>query len=78
MFSSGIQGHAYVAAYSMNDAVRVITEVLGYEPRGIRSELKIYWSRGCWGTPMDGITPERGMWVQQGYNFKPVKLERKE
>jgi hypothetical protein len=65
-------GHAYVAAYSKDDAVRVITEALGYEPRGMMSELNTYWSHDCWGNTMDGITPERGLWICKPHG-QPVR-----
>ena len=67
-------GHAYVAAYSRADAARVITEALGYEPRGILNELKVYWSQGTWGDHMKGITPERGIWVQRDRQAKPMRV----
>ncbi len=66
-------GHAYVAAHSLADAARVITEVLGYKPRGIVNELAVYWAHDCWGDSMAGITPERGMWVQAKRDNKPVR-----
>ena len=72
--SRGERQHIYVAAYSREDAVRVVTEVLGREPRGIRGEIKDYWFDGCWGRAMDGITPERGAWVCDEPNGRPVRL----
>lgn len=52
--------HVCVAAYSMEDARRVCLEA-GMRDPGVR-EIKEYWSE-CWGNDMDGITPERGIWV---------------
>lgn len=66
------QVHAYVAAYSRADAVRVITEYLGYKTRGMENELKVYWSE-TWGNPMIGIEPQRGLWVQLKHMDKPIK-----
>jgi hypothetical protein len=65
-------GHAYVAAYSVADACRVIRECSnnGY---GVETELRVYWSHDAWGTAMNGITPERGLWVQFERNKKPVR-----
>lgn len=65
---SGEKGydHIYVAAYSRADAVRLITEYEGYEPRGINTEIKVYWAE-CWGRPMDGIMPERAIWLSCEY-----------
>jgi hypothetical protein len=66
-------GHCFVAAYSVEDAVQVVTEFLGYEPRGIRGEIKNYWNAGCWGTQMDGITPVRGLWLSKNGRDKPER-----
>lgn len=55
--------HCYVAAYSVADALRLVEQCLGYLPRGMRGEIENYWSPGLWGRTMDGITPERGIWV---------------
>jgi hypothetical protein len=68
-------GHMYIAAYSVEDAVRLLTELHGHEPRGIRAEIRNYWSPNCWGIVMDGITPERGIWVTDKDNdMKPKRL----
>lgn len=53
--------HAYVAAYSRADARRVIEEYCGRLPSD--NELREYWSE-CWGNAMNGIVPERGLWLQ--------------
>ncbi len=66
--------HAYVAAYSQADARRVCEE-LGYQLTA--SELKVYWSHGCWGTRMDGITPERGLWLQENWHEVPKRITEK-
>jgi hypothetical protein len=58
--------HVYVAAYSRPD-IRALFVELGLHPPSI-SEIAVYWSPRCWGTAMDGITPERGVWIQQGRN----------
>ena len=64
-------GHLYVAAYSVKDACDITNEAYrklkGYTDRPdikgtTLSEIKTYWSKGCWGNPMAGITPERGVW----------------
>jgi hypothetical protein len=54
--------HMYIAAYSVADASRLINEFNGYE-RNYAQEIKIYFSKGCWGNSMEGITPERGIWI---------------
>jgi hypothetical protein len=30
------------------------------------NEINVYFSKGCWGNVMEGITPERGAWVEDG------------
>lgn len=65
---------AYVAAYSTADAVRLIEEYNGGWPRAA-SELRTYWSKGTWGRAMDGITPERGIWIATEFSDeKPRRL----
>lgn len=64
--------HAYVAAYSRADARKVIEEYCGRLPPD--SELRDYWSAGCWGTAMASITPERGLWIQFDSREKPVRV----
>ena len=62
----------YVAAYSRADAERVIEEYAGHRPT--RSELRDYWSP-CWGNPMDGIEPERGLWLTFDHSERtPVRV----
>lgn len=56
--------HAFVAAYSIADAQRLVSEYTG-RPTSI-SEIKSYWSKNAWGNAMDGITPERGIWISFG------------
>jgi hypothetical protein len=66
--------HAYVAAHSTADAVRLIEEYNGGWPRAA-SELRTYWSKGTWGRAMDGITPERGIWIATEFSDeKPRRL----
>lgn len=53
--------HAYVAAYSRADACRVIEEYAGRSVPD--TELRVYWHEGAWGNRMEGISPERGLWL---------------
>lgn len=53
---------AFVAAYSRADAGRLLCQAAGKDLRGIDNELKDYFNQ-CWGDTMNGITPERGVWV---------------
>lgn len=70
---SGAYRHAYIAAYSREDARRVIEEYCGRKPPV--SEIRDYFSEGCWGTSMSSITPERGLWIQiEGKADKPVRV----
>lgn len=80
-------GRLYVAAYSAKDAIDLVNEAYrklrGYTDRpDIRvvsvSELRTYWSKGCWGNSMDGVTPERGVWWGKedgrGMALKPERI----
>lgn len=64
---------AYIAAYSLADAGRLIVEYLGRKPRGLDSTLRLWWNRGAWGNAMEGITPSRGIWVKLDRNA-PVQI----
>ena len=64
--------HFYVCAESMAHALRLVNEVSG--KHYTINNAKNYWSKGCWGNQMDGITPEVGVWTVQGYNDKPKKV----
>ena len=77
MLSQGKQGHGYIAAYSVADAIRVLDEYVG--GRGNSTEIRKYWAHDCWGNPMDGITPERGLWVSEDrWGVKPTRICPKE
>ncbi len=64
--------HAYVCAYSRADARRVIAEYCGRMPPD--SELRNYFCEGAWGNGMEGVTPERGLWLQFDRSEKPVRV----
>jgi hypothetical protein len=54
---------AYIAAYSISDLMRVISE---YTQRSTsRSEIDNYWSKDAWGNSMAGVQPERGIWLKK-------------
>ena len=63
--------HIFVCAHSMADAARVCEQYFAQPPS--RNEMKEYWSPNCWGNSMDGITPERGLWIQFR-SEKPVRV----
>ena len=58
---NGKVGHAYIAAHSIADAARMCEQIVGC--RGWVPEIKNYFCKGHWGDKMQGITPERGIWV---------------
>ena len=62
---------AYIAAFSRADAARVIEEYCGTRPSA--GELKNYFTEGHWGNSMDGIEPERGLWLKFR-NTNPVRV----
>lgn len=64
--------HIFVAAYSAADARRVCVEAGQSDPGA--NEVSKYWSAGCWGNSMDGVTPERGLWVVHGVDGMPQRL----
>lgn len=64
--------HGYVCAYSRADARRVIEQYCGRLPPD--SELKNYWVEGAWGREMEGVTPERGLWLQFDRSQPPAKV----
>lgn len=53
--------HAYIAAASRADALRIIEAYSGRKAPA--NELKTYWSEGVWGDRMNGVEPERGLWL---------------
>lgn len=63
----------YAAAYSRADLRRLIEAYCGRDP-GDR-EIKEFWSAGCWGRHMEGVNPERGLWLRaNGPNSQPIRL----
>jgi hypothetical protein len=68
------QAHLYVAARSRADAARMLSAIFGPPVSVMESEMKRYWSSGCWGTAMDGITPERGVWLVMTHRSRPIRL----
>ena len=64
----------YVAAYSRADAIRLIAEYLGGTRAGLANAVRRNWTEGRWGLAMDGVTPERGIWIQVSFDAVPVRL----
>lgn len=67
-------GSVYAAAYSRADLRRMITAYTGTPISD--SEIKVYWNEGNWGNEMEGVVPERGLWLKQKANDRrpPVRL----
>jgi hypothetical protein len=65
------RAHAYVGAYTQKHAIELLQQA-GHTSMS-QSEMSIYWSKGCWGTAMDGIKPQVGVWVREGHYGSPVK-----
>ena len=65
-----IGDHGYIGAYSQKHAVELCIQA-GYINMSLR-ELRVYWSKGCWGNPMNGVEPQVGVWVQET-RHDPVK-----
>ena len=67
-------GSVYAAAYSRADLRRMISQYTGQAISD--SEIKVYWSEGNWGDEMEGIEPERGLWLKQkAYDKRrPIRL----
>jgi len=54
------RGHIYVAAYSQKQAAELVSRACHgdeYPDLVSTNEIRVYYSAGCWGNPMDGITP---------------------
>jgi hypothetical protein len=68
------RGHVYVAAYTRADAGRLLSQAAGCTLPAIDREIRDYFNE-CWGNTMEGITPERGVWVRSGSRpSKPVRV----
>lgn len=69
-------GMCFIAAYSRQDANRIIEEYTGIAPPP--NETKVYFDQGPWGIGMKGIEPtERGIWIAFGAKADraaPVKV----
>jgi hypothetical protein len=69
--------HLFIGAYSKADACRMLDEL--YTPFSKsywKREMTTYFVEGCWGNPMEGITPERGVWLLQNEYTKNKILTR--
>ncbi|WP_432262901.1 hypothetical protein [Cupriavidus sp. TMH.W2] len=62
----------YICATSRADARRVVEAYTGTNSLSDH-EIKVYFSE-AWGRAMDGVTPERGLWLQFERGTPPVKV----
>lgn len=63
--------HFYYCAYSQRDLLDLC------EDAGVpmdMSEMRNYLNTGCWGNPMDGIEPVRGIWGQVTHGSEPERI----
>lgn len=68
-----LRARLYVAANSRADAARMVASCFESVPTQVEREMKTYWAP-CWGSSMDGITPERGVWLQLSHHARPLRL----
>jgi hypothetical protein len=67
------RGHIYVAAYSMKQAAELISKAC--QAHVTVSEINVYFSKGAWGDPMNGIIPtEPCVYASELYFGKPEKI----
>lgn|SRR3990167_477676 len=64
-------GHLYICAYSQKDAVALCNEYFG--GGYTLHEARHYWNPECWGNSMEGVSIERGLWIQKN-NEKPIRV----
>jgi hypothetical protein len=65
--------HFYVCARSGAEACRLLRAAVGYGT--YETELRKYYNANCWGSAMDGIEPEVGVWAtKRGDDRSPVKV----
>ncbi|WP_293195847.1 hypothetical protein [Ottowia sp.] len=36
--------------------------------------VRDYWSHGVWGVRMEGVVPERGLWLEFSLSEPPVRV----
>lgn len=66
------QFHVNICAYSQQDACNLLAE---FGARMTLYEMRTYWFP-CWGSAMDDVKPERGVWVEWEQGI-PVRVEGK-
>lgn len=66
----------YACAKSRAEVVRMVAAA-GQDERGLESHITRMWHEGAWGSHMEGVEPEPGLWLQIGTE-KPVRVWPKE
>lgn len=66
--------HVYACAGSRAEVLRMLQAWTGDVGLGRDSYVRDYWNAGAWGNTMDGIVPERGLWVQYGHGSQPERV----
>lgn len=68
------KGHIYVAAYSQKQAADLIGKATGVKNVSV-SEISDYYSKGSWGSRMNGIEPtEPCLYASKHYSDQPVRI----
>lgn len=72
--ASSIQ--VYACAASRAELLRMILAYQGVERLmiGMESTIKSHWTEGLWGTPMEGVTPEPGLWIEYPGERTPTRV----
>ncbi|MBE3139173.1 MAG: hypothetical protein IMZ53_01165 [Thermoplasmata archaeon] len=67
--------HVYIAAYTVKQAAELLAKANKSTNRGYENAIKYYYAKGCWGNPMNGITPtEPCVYIQEDYSCKSVRV----
>lgn len=66
----------YICAKNKADAARLLAQAYGHSEviSSDKTEIREYFSHGCWGVMMDGIKPERGAWASRHTDRKAVRI----
>jgi len=78
--------HFYICAHSVAEAARLLafaTKVIKsytwtpsqFDIDRCKRRITDYFSKDCWGDPMEGIVPELGVWYSQADNVKPYRID---
>ena len=70
----------FICARSRAEAARILSRAGGGSTGQANSEIKVYFSEGCWGNNMSHIEPEVGIWgkfgnMSDGWEYKCIWKE---